>query len=108
MPNNYDFSTLRNVKTTEINPIGWINPLTIEYGVGDGAGANYIWRVKGTLHCFTIPVLRLNFLSAGEYSQHFKEVLEYFKKEDYDSWRVQGFSAPWMKEYEKDYRRSIL
>jgi len=108
MPNNYDFSKLRDIKNIEINPAGWINPLTVEYGIGEQLGPTYFWRVKGTRHTFVIPVLRLNFISSGDYGKHFTEVLENFKENDYESWRSEGFSAPWMREYEANYSHFIL
>lgn len=108
MPYNYDFSILRNVKTVEANPKGWINPLTIEYGIGEGAGPTYYWRVKGTNHTFVIPVLRLNFISSGDYVKHFEEVLEKFKENDYEDWRNKGFSAGWMREYKTEFGNYIL
>jgi len=107
MPNNYDFSTLRDIKTSEINPNGWVNPLVIEYGIGDDYGPTYFWRVKGTKHTFVIPILRLNFISDENYGTHFKEVLEKFS-EEYREWREGGFETPWMREYEDDYKNYIL
>ena len=108
MPNNYDFSKLREIKELEINPAGWINPLAIEYGTGDQLGPTCFWRVKGTKHTFVIPVLRLDYISSGDYGKHFTEVLEKFRKEDYASWKRENFSAPWMREYEADYKRFVL
>jgi len=108
MPNNYDFSALRGIKTLEINPKGWVNPLTVEYGIGDQLGPTYFWRVKGTKHTFVIPVLRLDFISAGDYSNHFTEVLENFREKDYAEWKASEFKTKWMQEYETDYRRFIL
>ena len=108
MPNNYNFSTLNDVKTLEINPNGWVNPLTIEYGTGDQLGPTCFWRVKGTKHTFVIPVLRLNFISSGDYGKHFTEVLESFRERDYTQWKEVGFEAGWMREYESNYRKFIL
>jgi hypothetical protein len=108
MPNFYDFSTLRNIKELEINPLGWINPLTVEYGIGDQLGPTFFWRVKGTKHTFVIPVLRLDFISSGDYANHFTSVLQNFREKDYTSWKKEGFSTPWMREYEQDYRNYIL
>jgi len=107
MPNNYDFSNLENIKTVEINPMGWINPLTIEYGVDFALASDYFWRVKGTKHTFVIPVLRMNYISAGDYEKHFTEVLEKFA-EEYRGWKREGFSIYWMREYEDQYRFFIL
>ena len=108
MPNNYNFSTLRSIKTVKINPLGWINPIEIEYGIGDQLGPTYFWRVKGTKHTFLIPVLRLDFISSGDYAKHFSEVLQNFATEDYKSWKEAEFKTGWMQEYKKDYGRYIL
>ncbi len=107
MPNNYDFSKLENVQTTKINPFGWINPLTIEYGVDFALSSDYYWRVKGTEHTFLIPVLRLNYISSGDYQKHFSEVLENFATE-YGIWKKNGFNIPWMQEYKEQYKNFIL
>ena len=107
MPNNYDFSKLENIKTIEINPEGWVNPITIEYGVDHSLASDYYWRVKGTQHTFVIPVLRMNYISSGDYASHFKEILERFA-EEYRGWGEEGFYIPWMREYEKQYRNYIL
>jgi len=107
MPNNYDFSKLENVKKIEINPIGWINPITIEYGVDFDVSSDYFWRVVGTEHTFVIPVARMNYLSAGNYEKHFQEVLEKFG-EEYKEWRDGGWQIPWQRDYEAQYRRFIL
>jgi hypothetical protein len=108
MPFNYDFSKLSEIKNVEVNPRGWINPLVIQYGIGEGSGPTYYWRVKGTKHTFVIPVLRLNYLSSGNYVKHFEEILEKFKENDYDKWRQEEFSAEWMQEYQSEYARFIL
>jgi len=108
MPHFYDFSNLRSIKTMEVNPKGWVNPLTIEYGIAELTGPTYFWRIKGTRHTFVIPVLRLDFISSGEYEKHFTEVLEAFAEKDYSEWRAEGFDGEWMREYEKEYRRFIL
>ena len=108
MPNNHDFSSLRSIKTLEINPTGWVNPLIIEYGIGDQLGPTYFWRVKRSKHTFVIPVLRLDFISSGDYATHFTEVLERFRNNDYAAWKKDGFSTSWMQEYEENYRKFIL
>jgi len=108
MPNNYDFSTLNDIKTVEINPNGWINPLTIEYGTGEHMISSCFWRVKGTKHTFEIPISRLDFISSGDYGRHFTEVLESFQENDYIKWKEGGFVSDWMREYEAEYRRFIL
>jgi hypothetical protein len=107
MPNNYDFSKLYNIKTIEINPKSWVNPLIIEYGVDFIISADYYWRIKGTEHTFVIPVARLNYISSGEYVSHFEKVVEKFA-EEYKEWRKTGFEIGWQREYEKQYRNFIL
>lgn len=108
MPNYVDFSKLNNIKEIKINPNGWINPLTIEYGIGEQIGPTCFWRVKGTKHTFVIPVLRLNYISSGNYDEHFNEVLEKFATIEYKKWKDDGFSTKWMQEYKNDYERYIL
>lgn len=107
MPKEYDFSTLSNVKEIEVNPDGWVNPITIEYGVGNyGEAQSYFWRVKGTKHTFIIPILRMDFLSKGEYAKHFQEVLEGFR-EDYKEWASAGWYTEWMQSYRREFSRFI-
>lgn len=107
MPNNYDFSKLENIKTVKINPSGWNNPIVIEYGVDFVLSSDYFWRVKGTEHTFVIPVPRMNYINSGDHEKHFQEVLQKFA-EEYKEWEGEGFSIPWMREYEKQYRNFIL
>lgn len=107
MPNNYDFSKLENVKEIIVNPEGWINPLTIEYGTGFyQENISYYWRVKGTKHTFVIPVMRLDYLTEGEYAKHFEEALQGFR-EDYKEWAEGGWQAFWMRAYRDDFSRYI-
>lgn len=107
MPNFYDFSKLENLKEQIVNPKGWVNPLIIEYGVGyHGEIISYYWRIKGTKHTFIIPILRIDYLSEGEYSTHFEEALEGFR-EDYKRWATEGWYAPWMQSYRDEYARFI-
>jgi len=107
MPHNYDFSKLENIKEVKVHANGWIDPLTIEYGVGYHAeNLSYFWRVKGTKHTFVIPVIRIDYLSEGNYTQHFREVLESFR-EDYKKWAKEGFSQDWMQAYRNDYSKVI-
>jgi hypothetical protein len=107
MPYNYDFSTLENKKEISIQANGWVNPLIIEYGLGYHAeNLSYFWKVKGTKHTFVIPVLRIDYLTEGNYAQHFQETLEGFK-EDYKEWAKGGFTAGWMQEYRNDFSRFI-
>jgi hypothetical protein len=99
MPHNFDFSNLANVKSIEVNPKGWISPLTVEYGVEDNQEVpSYFWRVKGTLHTFVIPISRMDYLSSGDYKKHFENALESFR-EDYLSWKEEGFRADWSGQY---------
>ena len=107
MPYNHDFSDIKNVRQVEINPEGWIGPLYIEYGMGlHGNTPSYFWRVRGTKHTFVIPVLRMNFLSSGNYEKHFEETLKIFR-EDYISWAKEGWSSAWSKEYREQFSRFI-
>lgn len=111
MPNNLDFSKVKDIKTIEVNPEGWISPLYVEYGILDddqiSGILSYCWRVKGTLHVFVIPVSRMDFLSSGNYKQHFTDVLETFRS-DYISWKEQGFQYPWVQEYRDQFNRFII
>lgn len=108
MPNNYDFSSLQDIKEIEVSPFGWITPLTIEYGkVDEISGETYCWRVKGTKHTFTILTRRMNYISGGDHERHFTEVLEKFR-EDYMDWSRGNFGAGWMREYQEDFRNFIL
>jgi len=105
MPNYYNFNELININKVEINPDGWITPIIIEFGIGDNI--MYYWRVAGTKHTFSIPLARMNFVSAGNYDKHFKMVLENFKDE-YLEWKKQNFDTKWKREYEYEYRQFIL
>lgn len=104
MPFYYNFSDLKEIKNVEIFPDGWINPLTIEYGLDD---INYYWRVKSTKHTFSIPIQRMNYITSGNYVKHFEEVLENFR-EEYIEWKNTGFIAEWMGEYREEYKRFII
>jgi len=109
VPNNQDFSELKNIKTIKISPLGWTNPITIEYGIGYPEyheGPFYYWRIEGTEHTFIIPVSRLDFLSSGDYGIHFTEALCCFRA-DYLEWKKKNFSAPWMREYKSQFSRFI-
>jgi len=107
MPNNYDFSKLENLKTVEVDPEGWTSPLYVEYGMSlYGDVLAYYWRVKGTKHTFVIPVLRMDYLSQGDYEKHFKEALEGFRDE-YLGWKYEQFYLPWMKEYHEMFKGFI-
>jgi hypothetical protein len=107
MPNNYNFDGIRDLRTVEVNPQGWISPLFVEYGSDLYGGIpSYFWRVKGTQHTFLIPILRMDFISKGEYVKHFNEILEAFR-EDYIGWSKEGWYAEWMQQYREDYRSFI-
>ena len=110
MPNNIDFSKkVKNIKEIEVNPKGWINPLTIEYGTSEKVYPieSYCWRIKGTAHTFLIPIVRMDFISGGDYVKHFEHVLEIFR-EDYTSWEEQRIEAPWANEYRRQYKSFIV
>lgn len=107
MPNNYDFSKIKNVKEIRVNPRGWVNPVVVEYGSEyHGEVLSYFWRVKGTTHTFIIPILRMDYLTGGDYTKHFEEVLENFR-DDYLGWLEEGLYTPWMKEYYNMYNSYI-
>jgi len=112
MPNNFDFSYIKDIKVIEVNPEGWIFPLYVEYGFVTNPNINNgiptcCWRVKETLHTFIIPIARLDFLSSGDYKKHFKDVLEAFRK-DYIKWKEEGFTTEWSREYAQQYSRFII
>ena len=108
MPHRVDFSTIRNVKTQEVNPKGWINPIYVQYGLGMHYNTpSYFWKVKDTDHTFVIPISRFEFLSSGDGKKHFEEALEGFRK-DYLGWKDSGFAAGWQQEYRAEYSRFIL
>lgn len=112
MPYIYDFSKIKDIKTLDVSPFGWTVPLLVEYGRHSDpnimAGLPvYFWRVKGTLHTFTILVSRLQYLSSGNYKKHFEDALETFR-EDYIEWKKSNFEADWQKEYRQQYSRFII
>jgi|AntAceMinimDraft_6_1070360.scaffolds.fasta_scaffold46428_2 hypothetical protein len=108
MPHKADFSVITNIKEMRINPEGWIDPITVEYGLGMKYNIpSYFWRVKGTEHTFTIPISRFEFLSSGNYGEHFEMVLKKFR-EDYLEWKNSGFEVEWQREYRDQYNRYIL
>lgn len=107
MPNNYDFSRIKDVKDIEVNPDGWVNPLLVEYGISiHGEIESYYWRVKGTKHTFVIPIIRMDYLNQGNVKEHFEEALEGFR-EDYKGWANEGWYAPWMRAYREDFSKFI-
>ena len=108
MPNNYDFTVFKNINEISVFPEGWKGPLIVEYAVEyHGDVPSCFWRVKSTQHTFIIPLVRLNYLSAGNYAEHFKETLEKFR-EDYIDWKQQGFSTDWMSQYEQQFSGHII
>lgn len=107
MPHIFDFDKLNKVSTVDVYPEGWVHPVTVEYGMAlDGDTPAYFWRLKGTRHTFVIPAMRLNFLSSGNYAEHFTEALRGFR-EDYLQWKKYGFPAEWMQQYRDEYSRHI-
>lgn len=107
MPNFYDFSKVNNKKEIIVNPEGWVNPLTIEYGTSYyGETISYFWRVKGTKHTFIIPVIRMDYLTEGNYHEHFEEALSSFR-EDYKIWEKEKWKTSWMQQYREDYSSFI-
>jgi hypothetical protein len=107
MPNNKDFTTLENIRQIECNPLNWINPIFIEYGISYENFPSYCWRVKGTNHTFVIAISRLDYVSNGNYKQHFEEFLEDFR-EDYLKWSKENFIYPWQQEYYKQFHNLII
>jgi hypothetical protein len=114
MPFIFNFDEgLTSIKTVNINPKGWKNPITIEYCSAQAriydTMISICWRIKGTTHTFTIYENQLNKLSHGDYAQHFTEILELFR-EDYKSWfedeKYQG--CEWRDEYRLQYGNLIL
>jgi len=103
MPNNYDFNRLNNVKEITVNPEGWVNPIVIEYGTGiHGETLSCHWRVKGTKHTFIIPIVRMDYITEGNYEIHFEEALEGFRA-DYKGWAEEKWYADWMQAYREDF-----
>lgn len=111
MPNNFNFENVYNIKTVNIYPKGWIGPIVIEYGSAQAKTFdNFVsicWRLKGTYHTFTIPLNNINFISKGNYEEHFKEVLEKFLL-DYKDWQKEGFKYEWQQQYRQQYHRFIV
>lgn len=108
MPNWVDFEKITNVKQIPVQVDGWIDNLSVEYGLGMHVDLPcYFWRVTGTKHTFVIPISRMEFLSSGDYASHFKIALQGFR-EDYLEWKNSGFSLDWQREYRKEFGRFIL
>jgi len=107
MPNFFDFDKLKDVKEVEVNPDGWVSPLVVEYGTAmHKENLSYFWRVKGTKHTFIIPILRMDYISEGDYAKHFQEALVGFRT-DYKGWASAGFYTDWMQEYRNEFSRFI-
>jgi hypothetical protein len=108
MPHIVDFDKLKDVKTIQVHPKGWVD-LFIEYGFDLRYNIpSYFWRIKGTKHTFIIPISRFYFLSAGTPEKHFNEALEGFRN-DYMEWKEDDFSvAEWQMDYKKEYEKFIL
>jgi hypothetical protein len=108
MPNNYDFTLFKHINELSISIDGWVSPLIIEYAMEYHHDIpSCYWRVKGTLHTFIIPMVRLNYLSAGNYEQHFKKTLEVFR-EDYLAWKKEEFNVEWMSQYRNQFSKFII
>ena len=107
MPFNHDFADIQNIREVELHVEGWVDPIFVEYGLGvHQTTPSYFWRVKGTQHTFVIPILRMNFLSSGDYEKHFKEALSQFRQ-DFLEWKEGGFASDWAKEYRTQFSRYI-
>lgn len=114
MPHIYNFNNcIGPIKEVVINPKGWVNPITIEYGVTQHTKydpmLSVVWRIKGTTHTFSIYERRLNVLSHSNYEAHFTEALENFR-EDYLNWfkSEEYKDVKWKYDYEKQYGKLIL
>jgi hypothetical protein len=107
MPHHCDFSEFDKIYEIEIDVIGWVSPLNIEYSyVMDFEDTKLYWRVKGTTHTFTIPVTELNKISKGNITQHLQQALTVFR-DDVVKWTVEGLKEKWMREYSYMYRNFI-
>lgn len=114
MPHIYDFNKcIGEIKEVKINPKGWRNPITIEYGIAQhnphDPMLSVVWRIKGTTHTFSIYERRLNLISHSNYEAHFCETLENFR-EDYLSWfREEEYrDVEWKYDYQKQYGNLII
>jgi hypothetical protein len=50
---------------------------------------------------------RLDFLSSGNYKEHFERALEVFR-DDYLQWSKDNFDIDWKQDYEKQFNKFIL
>ncbi len=108
MPHNVNFSKVKGISEITINPQGWVNPLIIEYGKSDyGVTPSIFWKVKGTLHTFVMPTVRLEYLSSGNYAEHFEKVIKGFR-EEYMGWKDDGFKVQWQQHYREQYKKFII
>lgn len=109
MPNNVDFSKVRNIQKIKVSPKGWIENITIELGTSEELYTipSYFWRIEGTQHTFMIPTVRMDFISQGNYAKHFEEVLEYFR-EDYLNWIENYPNIAWVDEYRNQFKNLII
>lgn len=114
MPFNFDISKSSDTPIeVQVNPVGWVNPITIEYVIAQAhhydMTVSVIWRVKGTTHCFTISEQKLNQISHANYQKHFEEVLTNFRI-DYLNWFTDPRykDAKWKYEYERQFSKFIL
>ena len=114
MPFVFDFkNVIDDVHTVDIEPKGWVSPITIEYAVAQAhlydTVVSVVWRVKGTSHTFTIGEQRLNTISNGNYKKHFTEALEAFR-DDYITWFTEDKykDVEWKNEYKKQFGKFII
>jgi len=110
---NYDFSKcFGEIRTCQVNPKGWVNPITIEYGVSQphrfDTMSSVVWRVKGTQHTFCVYEKFLNELTHSKYEEHFEKTLEVFRK-DYLSWweEPEYEGCEWRDEYKRQFEKFI-
>ena len=107
MKNKNDFvfeKDLLFIEEVEIKPKGW-KPIIIQFGIkqfGQSHDWEMCWRVKGTNHIFRIGLNDFYKFSKNGYEEHFKEVLEIFRK-DYLKWYKQGFPEDWMQKYKNEF-----
>lgn len=115
MPFIFNFDNcIGDIQEVTISPKGWKPNLVIEYGPAqanryDPLGS-VVWRIKGTTHTFSIYEKELNErVKNRNYGEHFKEVLEEFRK-DYLSWWTdkEYDGCEWREEYRKQYGNLII
>ena len=99
---------VNEINLIEVKPKGW-ESVVIEYGVapmGISSHLQMCWRVQNTEHVFTIPLNFLYETTGGDYGPHFKEVLEQFRR-DYLEWYKLGFREKWMQNYRRQFDKFI-